>query len=37
MVIINTDEKVNHGIVVIVMGEIRQVKGAGLAIAAKKN
>jgi biopolymer transport protein ExbD len=37
MVIINADEKVNHGIVVAVMDEVRQVKGAGLAIAAKKN
>jgi biopolymer transport protein ExbD len=37
MVIINADEKVNHGIVVAVMDEIRQVKGAGLAIATRKN
>jgi len=37
MVIINADEKVSHGIVVAVMDELRQVKGAGLAIAAKKN
>ncbi|BAQ65367.1 biopolymer transporter ExbD [Geminocystis sp. NIES-3709] len=36
MVIINADEKVSHGIVVSVMDELRQVKGAGLAIAAKK-
>jgi biopolymer transport protein ExbD len=37
MVIINADEKVNHGVVVAVMDELRQVKGAGLAIASKKN
>ncbi|WP_017295694.1 ExbD/TolR family protein [Geminocystis herdmanii] len=36
MIIINADEKVNHGIVVAVMDEVRQVKGAGLAIAANK-
>ncbi|BAQ62151.1 biopolymer transport protein ExbD/TolR [Geminocystis sp. NIES-3708] len=37
MVIINADEKVSHGIVVSVMDELRQVKGAGLAIATTKN
>ncbi|MBL1208507.1 biopolymer transporter ExbD [Geminocystis sp. GBBB08] len=36
MVIINADEKVSHGVVVAVMDQLRQVKGAGLAIAAKK-
>lgn len=36
MIIINADEKVSHGIVVSVMDELRQVKGAGLAIAANK-
>lgn len=36
MVIINADEKVSHGIVVSVMDELRQIKGVGLAISAKK-
>lgn len=36
MVVINADEKVSHGIVVSVMDQIRQVKGATLAIASKR-
>jgi biopolymer transport protein ExbD len=36
IVIINADEKVDHGQVVSVMDRLRQVKGAKLAIAAKK-
>ncbi len=35
-VIISADEKVSHGLVVIVMDELRQVEGATLAIAVKK-
>ena len=36
LVIINADEKVEHGQVVSVMDRLRQVEGAKLAIAAKK-
>lgn len=36
IVIINADEKVDHGQVVSVMDRLRQVKGAKLAIAAKR-
>jgi biopolymer transport protein ExbD len=36
LVIINADEKVDHGQVVSVMDRLRQVKGAKLAIAAKR-
>ncbi|MEB3311536.1 MAG: biopolymer transporter ExbD [Snowella sp.] len=36
LVIVNADEKVDHGSVVQVMDQVRQVKGAKLAIAAKK-
>jgi biopolymer transport protein ExbD len=36
MVVVNADEKVDHGIVVAVMDRIRQIKGVKLAIAAKK-
>jgi biopolymer transport protein ExbD len=36
LVIINADEKVAHGQVVSVMDRLRQVKGAKLAIAAKR-
>jgi biopolymer transport protein ExbD len=36
LVIINADEKVDHGRVVGVMDRVRQVEGAKLAIAAKK-
>jgi biopolymer transport protein ExbD len=36
LVIINADEKVGHGKVVAVMDQVRQVKGAKLAIATQK-
>lgn len=36
LVVINADEKVSHGVVVGVMDQLRQVKGAKLAIAAIK-
>ncbi len=36
MVVLNADEAVNHGKIVAVMDEVRQVKGAKLAIATKK-
>ncbi|MGB3639116.1 MAG: biopolymer transporter ExbD [Rivularia sp. (in: cyanobacteria)] len=36
MVVLNADEGVNHGKIVAVMDEVRQVKGAKLAIATKK-
>jgi biopolymer transport protein ExbD len=36
LVIVNADEGVNHGVVVQVMDQLRQVEGARLAIAAKK-
>ncbi|MDM9385759.1 MULTISPECIES: ExbD/TolR family protein [unclassified Chlorogloeopsis] len=36
LVIINADEKVNHGQVVAVMDRVRQVEGAKLAIATQK-
>jgi biopolymer transport protein ExbD len=36
LVIINGDEQVNHGLIVQVMDNVRQVKGAKLAIATKK-
>jgi len=36
LVIINADEKVDHGQVVSVMDRLRQVKGAKLAIAAQR-
>lgn len=36
IVVINADEKVDHGRVVSVMDRLRQVKGAKLAIAAQK-
>lgn len=36
LVIINADQGVNHGLVVNVMDEVRQIKGAKLAIAAQK-
>lgn len=36
LVIVNADEQVNHGLVVQVMDQIRQIEGAKLAIAAKK-
>lgn len=36
LVVINADEKVDHGRVVQVMDRVRQVEGAKLAIAAKK-
>jgi biopolymer transport protein ExbD len=36
LVIVNADEKVGHGRFVQVMDQVRQVKGAKLAIAAKK-
>ncbi|MBD2195117.1 MULTISPECIES: ExbD/TolR family protein [Calothrix] len=36
LVVINADERVNHGKVVAVMDRLRQVKGAKLAIATQK-
>lgn len=36
LVIVNADEKVNHGRVVSVMDRLRRVKGAKLAIAAQR-
>ena len=36
LVIINADEKVEHGVVVKVMDRLRQVPGASMAIAAEK-
>ncbi|MBV5261429.1 biopolymer transporter ExbD [Synechococcus moorigangaii CMS01] len=36
LVIINADEAVSHGAVIEVMDELRQIEGAKLAIAAKK-
>jgi biopolymer transport protein ExbD len=36
MVVLNADEGVNHGKIVAVMDDVRQVKGAKLAIATKK-
>lgn len=36
LVIVNADEQVNHGLVVQVMDQIRQIEGAKLAIAAKR-
>jgi biopolymer transport protein ExbD len=36
LVVINADEGVNHGQVVIVMDKVRQVQGAKLAIATQK-
>lgn len=36
LVIVNADEGVNHGAVVQVMDQLRQVEGAKLAIAARK-
>lgn len=36
LVIVNADEGVNHGVVVQVMDQLRQVEGARLAIAAQK-
>jgi biopolymer transport protein ExbD len=37
IVIINADERVNHGRVISVMDQIRRVQGAKLAIATKRN
>ena len=37
MVVLNADEGVNHGKIVAVMDRVRQVKGAKLAIATKRN
>lgn len=36
LVVINADQGVNHGLVVQVMDQVRQVEGAKLAIAAQK-
>lgn len=36
LVVINADTAVNHGLVVQVMDQVRQIKGAKLAIAAQK-
>jgi biopolymer transport protein ExbD len=36
LVIVNADERVNHGLVVGVMDQVRQIKGAKLAIAAQR-
>lgn len=36
LVIINADQQVNHGLVVNIMDQVRQIKGAKLAIAAQR-
>ena len=36
MVVLNADERVNHGRIVAVMDKVRLVEGAKLAIATKK-
>lgn len=36
LVIVNADQQVNHGLVVTVMDQIRQIEGAKLAIAAQR-
>lgn len=36
LVIVNADRQVNHGLVVTVMDQIRQIEGAKLAIAAQR-
>jgi biopolymer transport protein ExbD len=35
-VIVNADQQVNHGLVVNIMDQVRQIKGAKLAIAAQR-
>ncbi len=37
MVLLNADEGVNHGKIVAVMDKVRQVKGAKLAIATRRD
>ncbi len=37
MVVLNADEGVNHGKIVAVMDKVRQVKGASLAIATRRD
>ena len=37
MVVLNADEAVNHGKIVAVMDKVRQVKGASLAIATRRD
>ena len=37
MVVLNADEGVNHGKIVAVMDKVRQVKGAKLAIATRRD
>ncbi len=37
MVLLNADEEVNHGKIVAVMDKVRQVKGASLAIATRRD
>jgi len=36
LVIVNADQQVNHGLVVNIMDQVRQIKGAKLAIAAQR-